>query len=381
MSPTAIAPNPEVIRWAADRSGQGHETFKKDWPRFDDWLTGDRSPTVKQAQDFAKKVHVPLADLYRDDIPDMGLDLPDFRGADLRGTEPSPELYDVVKEMSWRQVWMHDYFVDECYDPVPFVGCVGPDAAVSEVVRAIREHFSLDLNWASGTDGPDGAFRLLRNTVESARISVAVSGIVGDNTHRPLEVEEFRGLVFADPIAPLVFVNGADAAQARSFTLIHELAHLALGRTGVVSPSDDMRGGDAVERLCEEVAAEVMVPRQLLLERWRPGVDAFDEVLRLSRSLRASFPACAIQAVDTGLLDRADLEAVLERHASEVDCLPRRKGGGGDFYRTKGSRLGRVFSDSIMIAVKSGDISYTKAMRLTGTRPKTFSRLFDGEAV
>lgn len=378
MPATIAAPNPRVIRWAAERSGRSHESFKNEWPRFDEWLTGERAPTLKQAAKFAKKVHVPFADLYGEDVPDMGLRLPDFRGADLRGSEPSPELYDVVKEMSWRQSWMHDYFEDEGYEPVPFVGSVGPGASVADVVASIREHIGLSPDWASGTSDAGSAFRKMRNAAEAVRVSVAVSGVVGDNTHRPLDVSEFRGLVFSDDIAPLIFVNGADADVARSFTLAHELAHLALGSTGVVSPSDGRSVGEGVERLCEEVAAEIMVPRGLLLERWRSGADSYDEVRRLSRRFRASFPAVAIQALRLGLVGGDELDDLLDRHSSMVEGMRAKKGSGGDYYRTKGAKLGRVFSDSIVIAVKSGQISYTKALQLTGTNPKTFSGLFDG---
>ncbi|HMM61712.1 MAG TPA: ImmA/IrrE family metallo-endopeptidase, partial [Candidatus Rifleibacterium sp.] len=76
-------------------------------------------------------------------------------------------------------------------------------------------------------------FNILVERSEQAGIIILRSGKVGNNTHRTLDVKEFRGFVIYDELAPFIFINGADAKAAQIFTLVHELAHVWLGASGV----------------------------------------------------------------------------------------------------------------------------------------------------
>jgi Zn-dependent peptidase ImmA (M78 family) len=110
--------------------------------------------------------------------------------------------------------------------------------------------------------------RALRVAAEAAGVFVVTNGIVGNNTHRKLDVDEFRGFVLVDDLAPFIFINGADGKAAQMFTLAHELAHVWCGQSGVFDLRDLQPTGDDVEQVCNKIAAEFLAPAGELRNVW-----------------------------------------------------------------------------------------------------------------
>ena len=67
----------------------------------------------------------------------------------------------------------------------------------------------------------------------------------------------------------MIVVNPKDSPYGRVFTIIHELVHIGLGKS-VIQNTDLKRGRppeDPTEVFCNEVAEEVLVPKDELTER------------------------------------------------------------------------------------------------------------------
>jgi len=95
----------------------------------------------------------------------------------------------------------------------------------------------------------------LRRQIEAAGIFVLLKGNLG-SYHSNIAVTVFRGFALSDDIAPFIVINDRDSEAAWSFTLVHELAHLILGKTGISGTYAEKK----IEKFCNEVASEFMLP-------------------------------------------------------------------------------------------------------------------------
>jgi Zn-dependent peptidase ImmA (M78 family) len=226
----------------------------------------------------------------------------------------------------------------------------------------------------------DDALRQLIDRIENIGVLVMVSGIVGGDTHRALDPEEFRGFALSDPTAPLVFVNGADTKAAQIFTLIHELAHVWLGGSALSDATMVARDGVAEELWCNRVAAEVLVPLAALRRDYQ-GEATAQALNRLARRYRVSTLVILKRLFDGRYLSWEDYRQRYDAEHEAVVALAKRRRGdrsGGDYYNTQPLRLSRQFAKAVFTSTYEGDTSFREAFQLLGTRKhETFTRLAD----
>ncbi len=367
---------PELIQWARERAGLAFDALVTHFPKLQAWETGQTKPTLKQLEKYAKATMAPLGYFFLPVPPDEPLPLPDFRtprNASAR-SHPSPNLLDTVYAMQRRQAWLRDDRIDHGIEPVPFVGSTTVEAAPQTVAAAMRVALGVGTAWAAEHRTWTEALHALRSSIEMAGIMVVANGVVGNNTHRKLDPGEFRGFVLADRYAPLIFINGADGKAAQMFTLAHELAHLWVGQDAVFNLAYLEPAEALVERFCNRVAAEFLIPEQEMRAAWAEDGDSPDPYDAIARRFKVSGLVAARRALDLGLISRDAFALFYEGYLEAQRRAATDVGGGGDFYSNQGVRVGRVFAAAVHRAVLEGRLPYREAFELTGLHGATFDK-------
>ncbi len=375
---TRVAVRPEMLRWAVERAGLVPDDLQARFTKFPEWLEGEVHPTLKQLENFAKVVHVPIGYLFLPEPPEEALPIPDFRTLEGRQlAQPSPNLLEMIYACQERQSWYAD-FARLYQDPeLDFVGSSTLQTSPEAVARKIRTTLGFSVEERRDCGTWTDALRMFNRQADQAGILVMTSGVVFSNNKRPLDVDEFRGFALVDRSAPLVFINGSDSKSAQMFTLAHELAHIWLGASALSNASAAPLAGFRREEVwCNKVAAELLAPlaavRAELLED-----EALEHTLsRLARHFKVSTLVILRRLLDAGALDRARFNTAWRSEIQRLREIKQKSGGGGDFYRTTLSRVSHRFTRALVVSTLEGQTLYRDAFRMLGVKKtETFNNL------
>lgn len=356
---------PEVFEWAVRYSDLSLDEINK---KFEWTNKTPLNPTFTQLQNFAVSARVPFMPLFTGTIPEDEEKVPiaDFRTMKSREiSRPSLNLLEILRMMELRQEWMRDYLLSEGADPLPFVGSVEADADVKEAARKIRQDLELSENWQICSRSWENAYELLREAVEKVGVLFFQESGLDTSSRKRFDPQEFRGFILNDEYAPLIFINSADAANARMFTLAHEIAHLWRGNTGLFSFES--------EDIANRIAAELLVPETAFRKEWKINSD----LGHLSRTFKVSTIVIARRALDCGFWKKGQFWEFFSVQQRKFEEGRKQSSGGGDYYRTRMKNLSMNFVMAVIGSTSSGRTLYRDAYRLLGMRGDTFDRFAD----
>lgn len=368
---------PDLILWACERSGRSIDSLaqKQSFRKLPAWISGEANPTLRQLENFAKVTQTPFGYFFLPQPPKESVPIPDLRTIGNKHIGyPSPDLLETMYICQQRQEWYQDFSRSMGESPLPFVGSATLESDVVDVSLSIRKALGFDVEERRSIPTWTDALRRFISQADSIGIMVMVSGIVGSNTHRSLNPKEFRGFALANPLAPLVFINGKDTKAAQMFTLAHELAHIWLGETALSDVGPVTMPSNNIEVWCNQVAAELLVPLVVLHDTYRGDISLREELDHLAKWFKVSTLVILRRLHDAGKLSREKLWFTYEQELKRLRSLSR--GSGGNFYLTLPARVSKRFARALVISTLEGQTLHRDAFRLLGfSKLATFYKL------
>jgi Zn-dependent peptidase ImmA (M78 family)/transcriptional regulator with XRE-family HTH domain len=389
--------NPEILSWArvtaglsveeaAEKLGLKTTTKATAAEKLLQVESGARPVSHGFLQSAVSTYRRPLITFYLPRPPVRGERGEDFRTV-MGAASPrdNATLDALIRDVRARQQMLREVIVDdESARKLSYVASCRIDGGIDKVEASIRTTLGITVDDQGRAKDPAALFSTLRAAAERAGIYVLLLGDLGSH-HSDISEDVFRGFALADDFAPFVVINDNDAAAARSFTLVHELAHIWIGASGVSGP---LRGAseNIVERFCNSVAGEFLLPAAAVagLSDVR-GAD-------VARALAVTSDVARVWKVSQGVVTyrlllngwiSSDVAAAMFRTFSDRWRAERQRAqqsrepgeSGPDYYVVRRSRLGIALLDVVRRALQADILTHTKAAKILGVKPTAVNRL------
>jgi Zn-dependent peptidase ImmA (M78 family) len=254
--------NPEILTWARTRLGLNPEQVESlagiAADRINAWERAREAPALSDLQKLAEIYDCPVGYFFLDSPP-KGKQTLDFRGLtaekiDALSYETHVHLSEFLRLTDYLASLVENLNLQRKID----IGTVDMNEPIELVAGREREKFGftpkIRQRWATTNE----AFEFWRQAIESKGVFVIAL---------KLKASEVRGASrWEFPQVPAILVNRIDmeAATGRTFTLLHEWAHLLVKQAGLVCDFRGRAKGANIEHFANQLAAEILVPKKEL---------------------------------------------------------------------------------------------------------------------
>jgi Zn-dependent peptidase ImmA (M78 family) len=388
--------NPDILVWARETAGLTPEKAVKRLglnssknmsaaEKLAAYEKGVLSPSRPLLLKMSQQYRRPLVAFYMKDRPAQGTRPEDFRNIPDRDPSSDILISVLVRNVRARQSAVREILIDEESAPLEFVASKsikdGPDAVIKNIIEVTgikREEFR-----AKAT--PELAFAYLRAKIEAVGVFVLLIGNLGSH-HTAIDAESFRGFALADKIAPFVVVNDQDARTAWSFTLLHELAHIWLGASGISGKVSDVE----TEKFCNTVANLFFLSDgeldELKITRNTSLQEAISAIAEFARKRHVSGSMVAYGLLRKGRITVETWSAITHffaaqwRKSRDEQKQRDQDSTGPSYYVVRRHRLGRALMHTVSRALSEGTLSHTRASQILGVKPRSVSPLLSDES-
>ena len=220
---------------------------------------GTQSLTFKQLQEAANIYKRPLAVFFLPEAPLREASVQDFRLDRATTSNPISPLVNIEIRRARQHRDEAIELAREIEDELPSFTATaamndGPELVAQKLVELLNISGEQSDSWKNN-----------EAALKGRKAAVEALGVLVFEASR-IPTEQMRGVSLSFEHLPVVILNGADSAAGRSFTLMHEMAHLLIRQGGIcdLAHSDENSPNVQIERFCNAVAAAVLMPTHKL---------------------------------------------------------------------------------------------------------------------
>lgn len=366
---------PTVLRWAREESGYAPALAAKRVgvppEKLLAWEEGRAKPTLRKVQVLSKFYHRPLGVFFLPQPPSLPPLATEYRR--LPGIEPSaesPELRLAIRVMSLRRETTLQLSKELNHTIPDFNLAVHPSESPVAAGARLRDLLGIAAEEQLAWRDEWQAWRRWRETVEGAGVLVFQFPKVSLN--------QVRGLTLPLFPLPAIGINSKETSiAARSFTMMHELAHVALAcgheEDVAIRERRNEANWEKMERFAEEVASAVLIPEEMFngfLAKMSVPRDAWDvpRVKDFASKFRVTPLAMATRLRAAGALTWKGYQHWKQNWNTYLSTLKPRKGGFAMPVDKTLARGGRPFAQLVLEALDANRITSVDASRYLDLR-------------
>ncbi|KUM30327.1 hypothetical protein AQ436_12095 [Arthrobacter sp. EpRS66] len=348
--------NAEMLKWAlSDASLTSDDVaslVQKTLDEVESWVSGAVSPHKGDVEKIAKRVGRSVSFFFLRNPPLSTGPAAQFRSSVAGESKDSASELRALRQAGRAQKLLRWAAETEGHYAVSLPEPVEPPEVFADQVR---EFFEWDTAAQVRATSKSAVYRMLRERVEDAGIAVIFLDAGEENC---------RGFSLPDDNSPIIALNSAyRMASLKSFTLLHEFAHVA---KGVAAVCHDPHRKE--EQWCDAFAAAFLMPETHLkqyfqFKGWKNVAETqIQERIRLiSNRYGASWQAVAIRLYRLGLAGQAVVDAVFE-HSGEIDkgFAP---GGGRKVPQIRLDEYGSTYTRAVLALRDENQLSELDARR------------------
>jgi Zn-dependent peptidase ImmA (M78 family) len=387
--------NPDILVWARETAGLTPEEAVKKLDlnpsknmtgaeKLAAYEKGVLSPSRPLLLKMSQQYRRPLVAFYMKSRPAQGTRPEDFRNIPDRDPTSDILISVLIRNVKARQSAVKELLVDDESAPLKFVASKSVKDGPSAVLKSIIEVTGIEREEFRAKSTPELAFAYLRAKIEAVGVFVLLIGNLGSH-HTAIDAEAFRGFALADEIAPFVVVNDQDARTAWSFTLVHELAHIWLGASGISGKVSDVE----TEKFCNTVANLFFLSEEeldaLKIAKSESLQETISKIAEFARKRHISGSMVAYGLLRKGVIALESWRAITRffsaqwRKSRDAQRDQEKGSTGPNYYVVRRHRLGRALMHTVSRALSEGTLSPTRASQILGVKPRSVSPLLSDE--